>query len=57
METENNTNVVLLCINDFLVVSLCEDCKEESLNTERGLNNVRNVSLVCFGIEIIKALA
>ena len=41
----------------FLVVSLCNKCKEQTLNTERWLDNVRNVSLVCFLVEVVKLLA
>ena len=40
----------------FFVISFCDNCKEQTLNTERRFDNIRNVLLVCFGIEIFHLL-
>ena len=41
----------------FLVVSFCNDREEKSLNAKRRLDNVGNVLLVSFGIEIFEGLS
>lgn len=42
--------------NVFLVISVAEKSKRHSVRTERRLDNVRRVSLVCFGVEIVERL-
>ena len=41
----------------LLIVSVAYNCKEQSLNAEGRLDNIRNVLLVGLGVEVFKALA
>ena len=50
MESENNTGVVLLCVNNFLIVSVAKECKCYAVSTERGLDNIRNIFFISFRI-------
>ena len=40
----------------LLIVSVAYNCKEQSLNAEGRLDNIRNVLLVCCRIKILKCL-
>ena len=58
METHNSSNVrLLLCADVFLVICFANNCQEQSLNAKGRLDNVWNISLVCFRVKVIKALA
>ena len=57
MEAENGSYVVLFCVNDFLVVSLAEEGESYAVCAERRLDDVRNISFVCVGIEVVKRLS
>ena len=54
MEVHNVSRCAVLEL--FFVISLSYNCKEQTLNTERRLDNIRNVLLICFGIEIFHLL-
>ena len=41
MEAKNNSCIVLFCINNLFIISLCEYCKEESFNASWVQNVVR----------------
>ena len=57
MEVEHNSCVVLFCVDNFFVIRVAEECKERTLNTEGRLDNVGNISLVCFGVKVCEILA
>ena len=57
METHNSSNVrLLLCADVLLVICFADNCQEQSLNAKGRLDNVWNISLVCFRVKVIKAL-
>ena len=58
MEVHNGSYIGLFGVfrNVFLVISVAEKSQRHSVRTERRLDNVRRVSLVCFGVEIVERL-
>ena len=57
MEVENSSHIVLRLVDKLLVVSIAKHGENSSLNTKRGLNNVRNVSFIGLGIKVGKILS
>ena len=55
MKVKHGTNVALR--KRLFVVSINEECKSNSVSTERWLDNVGHVVLVGFGIEVLHILA
>ena len=56
MEVKNGSDVILCLVDDLLVISVAKNRKNCSFNTQRGLNNVRNISFVSLGIKVGKIL-
>ena len=54
MEVENSSCCAVF--ESFFVISFCYNSEEEALYAERRLDNVRNVTLVGFLIEICQIL-
>ena len=55
MQTEYYAGIALLIL--FLIISLTKESKKNAVGTKRGLDNIRNVMLVLFLIDIFKLLS
>ena len=55
VEMHDNTGVVFT--NFFFVISVAEECKHHTFNTERRLDDVRHVFLVGDGVNVAEVLA
>ena len=55
METENGTNVFVA--DNFFIVSIAKESEGYAVCTKGRFNNVRNISFVGFGIEIVLGFA
>ena len=52
MEMHHGTNIILLCVENFLVISAAQECQNDTVSTKRRLDNIRDVFLVLLWIEI-----
>ena len=52
MEMHHSTNIILLCVENFLVISAAQECQNDTVSTKRRLDNIRDVFLVLLRIEI-----
>ena len=57
MEAHYDAGVVLLCVDNFLVICFNKKRESHTVSTERGLDNVGDITLVGFGIEVSEILA
>jgi len=48
----HSTNIILLCVENFLVISAAQECQNDTVSTKRRLDNIRDVFLVLLWIEI-----
>ena len=55
MQVHNDAGV--LFVDLLLIVSLNNDCEEQSFNAERRLDYIRNIALVRCLIKVVKRLA
>ena len=52
MEMHHSTNIILFCVENFLVISAAQECQNDTVSTKRRLDNIRDVFLVLLWIEI-----
>ena len=52
MQTKNHTGFTLII--GFLIISVAEESQGYTVGTQRGLNNVGNVMLACFLVEVFQ---
>ena len=57
MEVHDGSDIILLGIDDLFVICVAEDRENGSLNAKGRLDDVRDISFVCLGIEVGKILA
>ena len=52
MEVKYCTHIVLGCVKDFLIISGTQECERHTVNAERRLDYIRNVTLFCLIVKV-----
>ena len=56
MKVKYCSYIILFSIDNLFVICIAKNSKNASFDTERGLDNIRSISFVCFGIKVCEIL-
>ncbi len=57
MQMQNNTGVLLFCVDNFFVVGVAQESKRYTVRTQRRLNDIGDIVLICFRVKIGQVFA